>query len=150
MERLIMAIDQGTTSSKAFLINRQGKIVGQSGFELKQIYPKPGWVEHDPLEIWESQKAACLEVMTKTGTLPSEIAAIGITNQRETTVVWERKTGKPVMNAIVWQCRRTSFLCEELHNKGLEEDIRNRTGLVVDAYFRLQSSGGFWKTSQMV
>jgi glycerol kinase len=130
-----MAIDQGTTSSKAFLINRQGEIVGQSGFEFKQIYPKPGWVEHDPLEIWESQKAACLDVMTKTGTPPSEIAAIGITNQRETTVVWERKTGKPIMNAIVWQCRRTSSLCEELRKKGLEEDIRNRTGLVVDAYF---------------
>ena len=135
MKRFIMAIDQGTTSSKAFLINRQGEIVGQSGFEFKQIYPKPGWVEHDPLEIWESQKAACLDVMTKTGTLPSEIAAIGITNQRETTVVWERKTGKPIMNAIVWQCRRTSPLCEELRKKGLEEDIRNRTGLVVDAYF---------------
>jgi glycerol kinase len=135
MKRFIMAIDQGTTSSKAFLINRQGEIVGQSGFEFKQIYPKPGWVEHDPLEIWESQKAACLDVMTKTGTLPSEIAAIGITNQRETTVVWERETGKPIMNAIVWQCRRTSSLCEELRKKGLEDDIRNRTGLVVDAYF---------------
>jgi glycerol kinase len=130
-----MAIDQGTTSSKAFLVNRRGEIVGQSGFEFKQIYPKPGWVEHDPLEIWESQKAACLDVMRKTGTAPSEIAAIGITNQRETTVVWDRNSGKPVMNAIVWQCRRTSSFCEELRKEGLEGDIRNRTGLVVDAYF---------------
>jgi glycerol kinase len=110
MKRLIMAIDQGTTSSKAFLIDKQGQIVGQSGFELKQIYPEPGWVEHDPLEIWESQKEACFDVLTKTGTSSSDIAAIGITNQRETTVVWERETGKPIMNAIVWQCRRTSSL----------------------------------------
>ena len=135
MKRFIMAIDQGTTSSKAFLINRQGEIVGQSGFEFKQIYPKPGWVEHDPLEIWESQKAACLDVLTKTGTTPSEIAAIGITNQRETTVVWERETGKPIMNAIVWQCRRTSSFAKSFASKDCEEGIRNRTGLVVDAYF---------------
>ena len=135
MKPFIMAIDQGTTSSKAFLINKAGEIVGQSGVEFKQIYPEPGWVEHDPLEIWESQKAACIDVMMKTGTPPSDIAGIGITNQRETTVVWERKTGKPVMNAIVWQCRRTSSLCEELRGRGFEEEIRNRTGLVVDAYF---------------
>jgi glycerol kinase len=135
MAKLILAIDQGTTSSKAFLINREGKIVGQSGHEFQQIYPQPGWVEHNPLEIWESQKRACHEVLRKNSVKPSEIAAIGITNQRETAVVWEKTTGKPISNAIVWQCRRTSPLCERLREQGKEDLIREKTGLMVDAYF---------------
>jgi glycerol kinase len=135
MRKFIMAIDQGTTSSKAFIIDDNGEILGQSGYEFKQYYPRPGWVEHDPMEIWESQKSACRDIMAKTDIKPSEIEAIGITNQRETTIVWERDTGKPITNAIVWQCRRTSSLCEELKRSGKEKAIRKKTGLIVDAYF---------------
>ena len=135
MEKFILAMDQGTTSSKAFLVNHRGEILGESGYPLTQHYPKPGWVEHDPMEIWESQKAACLDVMAKTGVKPKEIETIGITNQRETTVVWERDTGRPITNAIVWQCRRTSNLCEALKRSGKEESLREKTGLAVDAYF---------------
>lgn len=135
MRKFILAMDQGTTSSKAFLIDRRGEIQGESGYPLTQHYPRPGWVEHDPMEIWESQKSACLDVMAKTGVKPREIEAIGITNQRETTVVWERDTGRPLTNAIVWQCRRTSDLCEALKRSGKEESLREKTGLAVDAYF---------------
>jgi glycerol kinase len=135
MRKFVMAIDQGTTSSKAFIINHEGEILGQSGYEFKQYYPKPGWVEHNPVEIWESQKSACRDVIAKTDIRPSEIEAIGITNQRETTIVWERDTGKPLTNAIVWQCRRTSDLCEELKKDGKGKSIREKTGLIIDAYF---------------
>ena len=135
MRKFILAMDQGTTSSKAFLIDRHGEILGESAYPLTQHYPKPGWVEHDPMEIWESQKSACLDVMAKTSVKPQQIETIGITNQRETTVVWDRDTGRPVMNAIVWQCRRTSDLCEALKRSGKEESIREKTGLAVDAYF---------------
>jgi len=130
-----MAIDQGTTSSKAFILNQQGEILGQGKREFRQFYPQPGWVEHNPIEIWESQITACQEALRDAQVEPREIEAIGITNQRETAMVWERKTGKPLMNAIVWQCRRTSNLCEELLKSGKGGPIRQKTGLTVDAYF---------------
>lgn len=135
MRKFILAMDQGTTSSKAFVINRRGEIVGESACPIKQYYPKPGWVEHDPVEIWESQISACHDVMTKTGIRPHEIEAIGIANQRETTVVWERDTGKPITHAVVWQCRRTSNLCEALKGSGKGKSLSEKTGLTVDAYF---------------
>lgn len=135
MASYIMALDQGTTSSRAILINREGEMLGVAQKELTQIYPKPGWVEHDPMEIWGTQSGVAREVLEKMGVKPSEVAAIGITNQRETTVVWNRLTGKPIYNAIVWQCRRTADLCSQLKARGLEPEIRNRTGLVLDAYF---------------
>ncbi|KRQ87605.1 Glycerol kinase [Caloramator mitchellensis] len=135
MEKFILALDQGTTSSRAIVFNNDGKIVGVAQKEFTQIYPKPGWVEHDPLEIWESQIGVAREVLDKTGIKPEQIAAIGITNQRETTVVWDKTTGKPVYNAIVWQCRRTAPICDELKAKGLADSIREKTGLVIDAYF---------------
>lgn len=130
-----MALDQGTTSSRAILFDYEGKIVGTSQKEFTQIYPKAGWVEHDAMEIWGSQSGVAREVLERTGISPQEIAAIGITNQRETTVVWDKSTGKPIYNAIVWQCRRTAGICDQLKARGLEEYIRNNTGLVVDAYF---------------
>ena len=135
MKNYILAIDAGTTSSRAIIFDKKSNIIGSAQKEFRQIYPKPGWVEHDPLEIWNTQLAVIKEVVKESGINPSEIGAIGITNQRETTVVWDKKTGKPVYNAIVWQCRRTADLCKELKEKGLEKYIRKATGLVVDAYF---------------
>ena len=135
MGRYIMAIDQGTTSSKAFIIDEGGEIVGQGGHPFRQIYPEPGWVEHDPMEIWETQKRACMEAIEAASIKAGDLAALGITNQRETTVVWERETGRPVANAIVWQCRRTSRLCERLIEQSREDAIRRKTGLLIDAYF---------------
>ena len=131
----ILALDQGTTSSRAILYDREGKVVKITQKEFTQIYPKAGWVEHDPMEIWGSQSGVVSEILATTGIASEEIAAIGITNQRETTVVWEKQTGKPVYNAIVWQCRRTSAICDELKARGLENYIRENTGLVLDAYF---------------
>jgi glycerol kinase len=131
----ILSLDQGTTSSRAIIYNFEGQIVKVAQKEFTQIYPKAGWVEHDPMEIWGSQSGVVSEIMAMTGITAEEIAAIGITNQRETTVVWKRKTGKPVYNAIVWQCRRTSAICDELKDRGLENYIRENTGLVLDAYF---------------
>jgi len=131
----ILSLDQGTTSSRAIIYNFEGQIVKVAQKEFTQIYPKAGWVEHDPMEIWGSQSGVVSEIMAMTGITAEEIAAIGITNQRETTVVWERKTGKPVYNAIVWQCRRTSTICDELKARGLEKYIQENTGLVLDAYF---------------
>ena len=131
----ILALDQGTTSSRAILFDRLGNIISSSQKEFRQIYPKPGWVEHDPLEIWETQYAMAKEVIQKSGLSAGHIAAIGITNQRETTVVWDRKSGKPVYNAIVWQDRRTSLRCEELRKKGFANLIHRKTGLVTDPYF---------------
>jgi len=130
-----MALDQGTTSSRAIIFDENGTIKGVTNREFTQIYPKPGWVEHDPMEIWGSQIGVAREVLSKSGLSPSDIAAIGITNQRETTIVWDKNTGKPVYNAIVWQCRRTAPICDELKAKGLTETIREKTGLVIDAYF---------------
>lgn len=133
--RYILALDQGTTSSRAALFDSTGALRALRSREFTQIYPQPGWVEHDPMEMLESQLAVLREA-AKCGIAPLDgIAAIGITNQRETAIVWEKKTGKPVCNAIVWQCRRTAPECERLRERGLEEPIRRKTGLIVDAYF---------------
>ena len=133
--RYIMALDQGTTSSRAVLVDENRKIVSILNREYPQIYPKEGWVEHDPMEIWSSQYGVMMETIAKSGVEPSRIAGIGITNQRETTVVWDKNTGKPVYNAIVWQCRRTAPIIEELQKQGKTELIRRKTGLIPDAYF---------------
>lgn len=135
MAKYIMALDQGTTSSRAIIFNENGLIEGVANKEFTQIYPKPGWVEHDPMEIWGSQIGVAKEVLAKADISVEDIAAIGITNQRETTVVWDKATGEPVYNAIVWQCRRTAPICDELKAKGWTEKIREKTGLVIDAYF---------------
>ncbi len=135
MAKYIMALDSGTTSNRCILFNRQGEICSVAQKEFDQYYPKPGWVEHDPVEIWNTQISVAQEAMRKAGARPEDIAAIGITNQRETTVVWDRATGEPVYNAIVWQCRRTAEYCDELRARGLAEPIREKTGLVIDAYF---------------
>jgi len=131
----VLALDQGTTSSRAILFDRSGAVLGSAQREFRQIYPQPGWVEHDPMEIWGTQSGVAREVLEKTGVRPEDVAAIGITNQRETTIVWDRATGRPIHNAIVWQCRRTAGICDELKARGLEPLIRERTGLVLDAYF---------------
>ncbi|NLO86997.1 MAG: glycerol kinase, partial [Firmicutes bacterium] len=131
-KRYILALDQGTTSSRAILFDRAGCIVAAAQKEFTQIYPQPGWVEHDALEIWAAQSQVAREAVAKAGADPREIAALGITNQRETTVVWDRRTGQPVHNAIVWQCRRTAAICDELKAvPGMEEYIRENTGLVI-------------------
>ena len=135
MGKYILALDQGTTSSRAILFDKQGRIVSQSQREFRQIFPKPGWVEHDPMEIWSSQAGVAAEAVTKEGIEGEDVAAIGITNQRETCVVWNKKTGKPVYNAIVWQDKRTLDLCEELKKNGNDKLIKEKTGLVVDSYF---------------
>ena len=135
MAKYIMALDQGTTGSRAIIFNHNGTIVSTASKEFKQIYPKPGWVEHNPIEIWSSQIEVAKTALDKAGLEAVDIAAIGITNQRETTIVWDKKTGKPVYNAIVWQCRRTAPICDQLKKKGLAETIQKKTGLVVDAYF---------------
>ncbi len=131
----ILALDQGTTSSRAILFDTKGKIIAMAQRDFEQHFPKSGWVEHDPNEIWTSQAAVATEAITKANIKASQIAAIGITNQRETTIVWDRKSGKPIYNAIVWQDRRTSSYCNELKEKGLSDTINERTGLIIDAYF---------------
>jgi glycerol kinase len=135
MDRYILALDQGTTSSRAILFDRKARPVASAQREFRQIYPQPGWVEHDPVEIWESQLAVAREALAAAGATGAQVAAIGIANQRETVVVWERATGRPVHNAIVWQCRRSAELCDRLKARGAESMVRQRTGLVVDAYF---------------
>ena len=135
MKKYVMALDQGTTSSRCVLFDHQGNICSMAQKEFRQIYPEPGWVEHDPMEIWSSQLAVAAEAISKIGATGTEIAAIGITNQRETTVVWNRHTGLPVYNAIVWQCRRTAGCIEKLKEDGLSEYVHNTTGLIPDAYF---------------
>lgn len=132
---VVMALDQGTTSSRAILFDGDGKIRGTAQKEFTQIYPRAGWVEQDPMEIWATQMGVAREVLELTGTSPHKVAALGITNQRETTVVWEKATGKPIYNAIVWQCRRTAGRCDALKAQGLEELFRQKTGLLLDAYF---------------
>lgn len=134
-EKYIVSLDQGTTSSRAIVFNSKGQIVGVSQKEFKQIYPKAGWVEHDPEEIWSSQLEVFKQAVAKSGAAIEDIAAMGITNQRETAVVWDKNTGKPVYNAIVWQCRRTAEYCETLKANGLDDKIYAKTGLTVDAYF---------------
>jgi len=133
--KYILALDQGTTSSRSVIVNEKGEIVAIAQQEFKQIFPKSGWVEHDPLEILESQLTTLKKVIKKANVKPNEIIGLGITNQRETTVVWNKNTGKPIYNAIVWQDKRTTSICENLKEKGLEKYIRKTTGLVVDAYF---------------
>jgi glycerol kinase len=133
--KYILALDQGTTSSRAIVFDKKGQIISKAQKEFTQIFPKPGWVEHDPNEIWSSQAGVAAEATVKAGLNGSNISAIGITNQRETVVVWDKNTGTPVYNAIVWQDRRTSAYCDQLKAEGHETMIRKKTGLVIDAYF---------------
>jgi len=135
MKKYIMALDQGTTSSRCILFDAEGNICSMAQKEFSQIYPKPGWVEHDPMEIWSSQLSVATEAMAKIGVCAAQIEGIGITNQRETTIVWDAATGQPVYNAIVWQCRRTAERIEQLKADGLEQTVRDKTGLIPDAYF---------------
>jgi glycerol kinase len=135
MPTYVLALDQGTTSSRAILFDAEGNACAQASQEITQIYPQPGWVEHDPVELWDSLRTVAARVLHERRIPPGEIRAIGITNQRETTVLWERSTGRPVSPAIVWQCRRSVPLCERLRQQGLEAEVRARTGLVIDAYF---------------
>ena len=135
MAKYVMALDSGTTSNRCILFNERGEMCSVAQKEFTQHFPKPGWVEHEPGEIWSTQLAVAREAMTKIGASAEDIAAIGITNQRETTIVWDKNTGQPVYPAIVWQCRRTSEYCDSLKEKGLTEKFREKTGLVIDAYF---------------
>lgn len=135
MEKFILAIDQGTTSSRAVLVNKNGEIIGNAQQEFKQHFPESGWVEHDALEIWNSVLACIAEVLRKSDVSPEQVAGIGITNQRETTVVWDKNTGKPVYRAIVWQSRQTEEICQDLRNQGHEKLFRDKTGLLLDPYF---------------
>ena len=135
METYVVALDQGTTTSRAIVFDRGGEIVSRAQYPFRQIYPQPGWVEHDPMEIWATEKRALAEAVGDAHIDPKAVAALGITNQRETAVLWERATGKPVCNAIVWQCRRTAAICDRLKAEGLEELVTERTGLLLDAYF---------------
>ena len=131
----ILSLDQGTTSSRSMLFDKQGNIISLAQKEFKQIFPQPGWVEHDANEIWSTQIGTMAEAVAKANTSLADVAAIGITNQRETTVVWERSTGRPVYNAIVWQDRRTAGYCDELKNANHAQSIQEKTGLIIDAYF---------------
>ena len=135
MEQYVMALDQGTTSSRCILFDKQGNICSMAQREFTQIYPKPGYVEHNPMEIWSSQLGVAIEAMAMVNAKPENIAGIGITNQRETTIVWDKTTGKPVYNAVVWQCRRTADKIDKLKKDGMEEKVIEKTGLVPDAYF---------------
>jgi glycerol kinase len=133
--KYIIALDQGTTSSRALLVGDQGEVIAQAQREFSQIYPRPGWVEHDPREIWSSQWSVFEEILAGNDVSPEEVAGIGITNQRETTIVWERQSGKPIYNAIVWQDKRTASVCEKMREAGWDDHVRKRTGLVIDSYF---------------
>lgn len=135
MGNYIMSLDQGTTSSRCIIFNEKGIIISKAQKEFKQIYPKTGWVEHDPMDIWATQYSVTTEAMARANVKADDISAIGITNQRETTLVWDKRTGKPIYNAIVWQCRRTASTCDEIRKKGFEPQIREKTGLILDAYF---------------
>ena len=135
MNGYIIALDQGTTSSRSIIFDSKGNIVSLAQYPFTQIYPKPGWVEHDPMVILESQMLAMSEAFEKSGLSPTDIAGIGITNQRETTIVWDKNTGKPIYNAIVWQCRRTAPICDQLTADGLGPYVKEKTGLLIDAYF---------------
>lgn len=135
MAKYVMALDAGTTSNRCILFNQKGEICSVAQRTFTQYFPKPGWVEHDADEIWASQLGVAVEALNKIDAKAEDIAAIGITNQRETAIVWDKNTGKPVYNAIVWQCRRTSAYCDSLKEKGLTDVFREKTGLVIDAYF---------------
>ena len=134
-KKYIIALDQGTTSSRAIIFDRDQRIVKVAQKEFTQLYPKAGWVEHDPMEIYSSQYGVLMEALAQSDINPEEIAGIGITNQRETTIVWDKQTGRPIYNAIVWQCRRTADICHELEEQGWSDYIRDTTGLLIDAYF---------------
>ena len=135
MAKYVMALDAGTTSNRCILFDEHGTMCSVAQKEFTQYFPKPGWVEHDAGEIWSTQLGVAVEAMSKIGATAGDIAAIGITNQRETTIVWDKETGEPVYRAIVWQCRRTSAYCDSLKDKGLVDRFRAKTGLVIDAYF---------------
>ncbi|MBE6014085.1 MAG: glycerol kinase GlpK [Lachnospiraceae bacterium] len=135
MAKYVMALDAGTTSNRCILFNKKGEMVSVAQKEFTQIFPKPGWVEHDANEIWSSMLGVAVEALTKAGATYKDISSIGITNQRETSIVWDKETGEPIYNAIVWQCRRTSEYCDSLKDKGLTDFFRKKTGLVIDAYF---------------
>ena len=135
MARYVMALDAGTTSNRCILFNQKGEMCSVAQKEFPQYFPVAGWVEHDASEIWQTQLQVAREAMAKVGATADDIAAIGITNQRETTILWDRKTGQPIAHAIVWQCRRTAEYCDSLKEKGLVDSIRKKTGLVIDAYF---------------
>ncbi len=135
METYITALDQGTTTSRAILFNGRGEIVSKAQYPFRQIFPQPGWVEHDPMEIWATTSRALAEAVDAAHIDPKAIAGIGITNQRETAILWDRRTGQPVYNAIVWQCRRTAEICDRLKADGLGETVTEKTGLLIDAYF---------------
>ena len=134
-KKFILALDQGTTSSRAILFDHSGKSIANTQKDFKQIFPQPGWVEHDPKDIWNSQIQTALNITTNINTEFQDIAGIGITNQRETTIVWDKETGEPIYNAIVWQDRRTSKYCDSLKQKGHLDNIKQKTGLIIDAYF---------------
>ena len=135
MGEYILALDQGTTSSRAILFDGAGQVRAAAAREFKQYYPKPGWVEHDPEEIWESQRSVAQQALARANAQASDVAALGITNQRETVVLWDRKTSKPISNAIVWQCRRTAAMCDRIRQEGFDRTLTDKTGLVADAYF---------------
>ena len=135
MAKYVMALDAGTTSNRCILFNENGEICSMAQKEFRQMFPNPGWVEHDANEIWATMLGVAVEAMSTIGAKASDIAAIGITNQRETAIVWDKETGEPVYNAIVWQCRRTSAIADELKKQGLEDSYRKKTGLIIDAYF---------------
>jgi glycerol kinase len=135
MKKYILTMDQGTTSSRCMIYDKSGNIVSSAQKELTQIYPRPGWVEHDPMEIWSTQLGVCHEALYRIDATYENIEAIGITNQRETTIIWDKNTGEPVCNAIVWQCRRTAEICDELKGRGLSAKFKEKTGLPIDAYF---------------
>src|ERR1700678_1551185 len=135
MTKYVLSLDQGTTSSRAVLFDHEGKVAGVAQHEFDQKYPDTGWVEHDPMDILTTQLSSAIEVLAKSNTRPRDVAALGITNQRETTIVWDRETGKPVYNAIVWQDRRTAPLCNRLRDEGAEVMVREKTGLLLDSYF---------------
>jgi glycerol kinase len=133
--KYILALDQGTTSSRAMLLDQDGHVHGLAQVPFQQIFPKPGWVEHDPMEIWSTQIGVANGALAKAGAKANSVAALGITNQRETTIIWDRKTGEPIYNAIVWQDRRTAGFCDQLREQGYGALIQQKTGLVIDAYF---------------
>ena len=140
MANYIMALDAGTTSTRCILFDEKGNMCSVAQREFRQYFPKPGWVEHDADEIWASQLGVAVEAMNMIGATAQDIAAIGITNQRETVIIWDKETGEPIYHAIVWQCRRTSEYCDSLKEKGLTEMFRQKTGLVIDAYFSATKS----------
>ena len=147
MPKYIMALDSGTTSNRCILFDQAGEICAVAQKEFTQIFPKPGWVEHDADEIFETQLSVARQALASIGASAGDIAAIGITNQRETTIVWNKRTGQPICNAIVWQCRRTTDICSQLRAEGLTEAIREKTGLVIDPYFSATKIHWILKTS---